>query len=101
MQNTTLAEGFAPLTSVEDLGRFLRAHRKARKLSLHDSAALANCSVQFLHDLERGKPTIQMGRALDYALKLGVKLHLSGPPLPSGDVVPPKRAKANKRDAPA
>lgn len=96
MQNTTITEGFVPLTSVEDLGRFLRAHRKARKLSLHDSAALANCSVQFLHDLERGKPSIQMGRALDYALKLGLKLHMSGPQLPSSTVVQPKRAKAKR-----
>lgn len=100
MQNTMTAEGLVPLTSVEDLGRFLRAHRKARKLSLHDSAALANCSVQFLHDLESGKPSIQMGRALDYALKLGLKLHMSGLPLPSGAVVQPKHAKG-KRDASA
>jgi len=100
MQNTTIEEGLLPLTSVEALGRFLRAHRKARKLSLHDSAALANCSVQFLHDLESGKPTIQMGRALDYAQKLGLKLHMSGPQLPSSVVAQPKRPRA-KRDASA
>lgn len=100
MENTTIADGLVPLTSVEHLGRFLRDQRKARKLTLHDSAALANCSVQFLHDLESGKPSIQMGRALDYAQKLGLKLYMSGPQLPSSAVAQPKRAKA-KRDASA
>lgn len=41
-----------------------------------------------------------MGRALDYAQKLGLKLYMSGPQLPSSAVAQPKRAKA-KRDASA
>ena len=63
-----------PIRSVADLGALLRVRRKARKLRLHDAAALAGCSVQFLHDLEAGKTTIRMGLALDYASKFGVTL---------------------------
>ena len=72
-----------PIGTVEDLGRFLRMHRKARKITLRDAAALAGCSVQFLHDLESGKPTIRMGNVLGYAGQLGVKFHVSGPRLPA------------------
>lgn len=60
------------ISSVEDFGRILRAKRKAQKLTIHDAAALAGVSVQFLHDLESGKPSIQMGRALNYASMLGL-----------------------------
>ncbi len=80
-RSSTKSEEFLPLNEVADLGRFLRVHRKARKLSIHDAAALAGCSVQFLHDLESGKPTIRMGNALGYARKLGLELHMSGPKL--------------------
>lgn len=76
-----IEEEFVPLSTVADLGTYLRAHRKARKLTLQDAAALAGCSIQFLHDLETGKPTIRMGRALEYAQLLGLRLHASGPQL--------------------
>jgi len=62
----------APLTCAADLGRSLRQRRKADGLTLHQAAALCGVSVQFLHDLETGKPTIQLDKALAVAAQLGV-----------------------------
>ncbi|MEO8204271.1 MAG: helix-turn-helix domain-containing protein [Betaproteobacteria bacterium] len=69
---STFVEEISPVSSVEDFGRILREMRKAQKLTIHDAAGLAGVSVQFLHDLESGKPSIQMGRALNYASMLGL-----------------------------
>ena len=82
------------IRSVEDLGRILRARRKAQKLTIHNAAALAGCSVQFLHDLESGKPSIQMGRALEYARKLGLRFDVAAPP---ETPEPPARARLRRR----
>ena len=74
LNSSTIEEDYSPIASVADLGLLLRAQRKAQKLTLHDAAALSGVSIQFLHDLETGKQSIQMGRALKYALMLGIKL---------------------------
>ena len=72
---SVVGTGDQPIRTVADLGRFLRHRRKLQKLSIHHAATLAGYSLRFVQDLESGKPTIQMGRALDYAAKLGVSLH--------------------------
>lgn len=59
-----------------DLGRAVRAARKAQKLATNDAAALCGVSIQFLQDLEHGKPTIQFDRALHVAAQLGLVLVL-------------------------
>lgn len=64
-----------PVRTVADLGRLLRQQRQAQRLSIHDAANLAGFSLRFVQDLEAGKPTIQMGRALSYAAMLGIALH--------------------------
>ena len=89
--SSTIEEEIVPLTTVEDLGQVLRAHRKARALTIQNAAALAGCSVQFLHDLESGKPTIRMGLALKYARQLGLRIHVSGPKFPAAQLKAPKR----------
>ncbi len=73
-KNSTLVEESLTISSVADFGRLLRKRRKTQKLTIHDAAALAGVSIQFLHDLESGKYSIQMGRALDYASMLGLRL---------------------------
>ena len=78
---STSDDGLSIIHTVADFGRLLRARRKAEKLTLHDAAALAGVSIQFLHDLESGKHTIQMGRALEYGSKLGLTIEVRGPKL--------------------
>lgn len=60
------------LKSVSDLGRLVRARREVLGMSLVDAAALCNVGHRFLFDLEHGKASIQMGRALHVVARLGI-----------------------------
>jgi transcriptional regulator with XRE-family HTH domain len=71
---SVVLNGKVPVRTVADLGRLLRQQRQQQKLSIHHAASLSGLSLRFVQDLEAGKRTIQMGRALDYAAKLGVIL---------------------------
>lgn len=58
------------------LGQIVRAQRKAQKLTQVDAAALCGVGVRFLHDLERGKPTVHLGKVFDVLETLGLRVHL-------------------------
>jgi y4mF family transcriptional regulator len=47
-----------------DVGKAVRDARKAAGLTQHELAELCNCGVRFLSELENGKPTIELGRAM-------------------------------------
>lgn len=64
-----------------DIGRCVRAVRKAQGLRQDDLAAMIGASHVFLGDLERGKGTVQLGRVLDVLRELGIGLQLD---LPAG-----------------
>jgi len=57
-----------------ELGRRVRAARTGRGLSTQKAAALLGVSTRFLNELERGKPTIQLQKALHVSSALGVTL---------------------------
>ena len=59
------------LDSPAALGRFLRAARKARGLTLVDLREATALSTRFLSELERGKPNASLGRALRALSTLG------------------------------
>lgn len=48
--------------TAEELGARLRAHRKSRGLTLAETAGLANISIKFISEFERGKPTAEIGK---------------------------------------
>jgi cytoskeletal protein RodZ len=54
------------------LGSLIRARREAMHLRLDDLAAATGVGRRFLHDLETGKPTCQLGRALAVAAAVGL-----------------------------
>lgn len=54
------------------LGSLVRIRREAMGLRLEDLAAAAGVGIRFVHDLERGKPTCQIGRALLVAAMVGL-----------------------------
>lgn len=62
------------ITSTKELGAEIRKRRKHDKLRIDDVTGLCNVSVQFLFDLEKGKPTIQFDKALSVARMFGIKL---------------------------
>lgn len=61
------AQGFA-----RRLGALVRAHREAAGLRLEDLAGAAGVGIRFVHDLEKGKPSCQLGRSLAVAASLGL-----------------------------
>jgi transcriptional regulator with XRE-family HTH domain len=66
--------------TVADLGLALRATRKASQVRLDDLAGIAGVSKQFVSDVERGKPTVQMGLALRLLEEMGLSIEVDIPP---------------------
>ena len=58
------------------IGRLVRQRRKEAGLTLKDAAALAGVGVRFLSELERGKPTLQLGLAIRVLQLFGLELHV-------------------------
>ena len=55
------------------LGALIRARREAMNLRLDDLASAAGVGRRFLHELETGKPSCQLGRALAVAAAVGLR----------------------------
>ena len=56
-------------------GRAVRLARKERGLSQRALAEQCACSQRFISELERGKPTAEVGKAIHVLVVLGVRLH--------------------------
>lgn len=61
-----------------DIGAAIRNERKSLGLRQDELAAAAGVGVRFLVELERGKPTVQLGRALTVLRALGLDLQVVG-----------------------
>ena len=57
--------------SSEDLGFALRAVRKSAKVRLDDLSQTARVSKQTTANLEKGKPTVQLGKVLQLLKEVG------------------------------
>ena len=62
--------------SAGQIGQLVRRRRKEAGMTLKDAAALAGVGVRFLSELERGKPTLQLGLAISVLQLFGLELHL-------------------------
>ena len=58
----------------EELGAVARAHRKRRHLTLEETARVGGTGTRFLSELERGKPTAEIGKALETLALLGLEV---------------------------
>ena len=65
------------IDSTINLGRQIRQARKQRQLKQSDLALTAGTGLRFIIDLEKGKPTCQIGKALDVINTLGLTLDLN------------------------
>ncbi len=59
------------------LGALVRKERKSQKLTQEQLAALAGVGVRFVRELEAGKPSCQIGRAMQVLGTLGLDLAVS------------------------
>ena len=62
------------IRSVENLGTLIQRVRKEQGLTQIDMSGLAHTGNRYIVDLEKGKPTIQMQKALDVLALLGLEL---------------------------
>lgn len=84
MINGVLGAIFVPkgtiMRAVEDtktLGELVRAERKSQQLTQEQLAGLAGVGVRFVRELEAGKESCQLGRALQVAQTLGLVVAVS------------------------
>ena len=67
------------IRSPGDLGLVIRAVRKSTNVRQDDLAGAAQVSRQFTVDVEKGKPTVQLGRVLLLLKELGIGLNVEIP----------------------
>lgn len=64
----------------EDIGRIVRETRKSLGVTQKELALTSGTGVRFVIELEKGKPTCQIGKVLQVLQTLGIRLdfHASG-----------------------
>ena len=65
-----------PITDAQTLGQRVRRRRKALRLTQARAAGLAGVGTRVLGDIERGKPTVELGRVLQVLRVLGLELRV-------------------------
>ena len=73
---------FERILSPAQIGRIVRTVRKSAGLRQYELAGAAAVGVRFIVDLEAGKPTAQLGKALQVLGALGCSLSVETPPAP-------------------
>lgn len=66
------------IQDVTTFGQLIRAARKSQGVTQLRLSAMANVSPRFIGELERGKATIEMGKALHVAWLLGLSIDIKG-----------------------
>lgn len=69
------------LTSTSAMGQIIRNTRKSLGVTQADLALTAGTGVRFIVDLEKGKPTCEIGKILNVLEVLGITLVLNPPHL--------------------
>ena len=59
------------------LGKAIRRHRKSIGLTQQDAAGLCGVGERFLSELERGKESASLGKALQVIRRLGLRVILT------------------------
>ncbi len=60
--------------SAKDLGKYFKARRKKLGYTQKQISELSGLSASFISDVENGKPTIELDKAIKLANVLGINL---------------------------
>ena len=63
------------LDNAKSFGEMVKKYRKRQGATQTQLAAIANTGIRFISDLENGKPTVQLDKALRVAKILGIKIN--------------------------
>jgi len=66
------------LIDAKTFGMTIKTQRKKLNISQLHLAAIADTGVRFISDLENGKPSVYLEKALQVAKILGLKIEISG-----------------------
>jgi HTH-type transcriptional regulator / antitoxin HipB len=66
----------------QDIGRMVRETRKKLGVTQKDLALTSGTGLRFVIELEKGKPTCEIGKALTVVQTLGIRITLT-PPAPA------------------
>ena len=66
-----------------EIGNQIKRLRKIMKVTQQDLALTSGTGLRFIIDLEKGKPTCQLGKTLTVLHTLGVKINLLSPVMDS------------------
>jgi y4mF family transcriptional regulator len=64
------------IDDAQAFGKMVKQYRKRQRISQSQLAAIAHTGLRFISDLENGKPTIQLNKALKVALLLGITFEI-------------------------
>ena len=67
------------IINTEQLGAVARARRKHLKVTQKELAMTCGTGLRFIVDLEKGKPTCQIGKTLQVLQALGLAIETGGP----------------------
>lgn len=68
------------ITTSEKFGQLIRSTRKTARLTQAELAAASGIGERFVRELEKGKPSCQLEKALLVAQMLGIKIEATLPP---------------------
>lgn len=66
-----------------EIGEIVRTTRKQMRVTQADLALTSGTGLRFIIELEKGKPTCQIGKVLSVLQTLGIELALTLPPATS------------------
>jgi len=72
-------------SSPAQIGNLIRQTRKQMRVTQRDLALTSGTGIRFVIDLEKGKPTCEIGKALTVLNTLGIRMTLTPPPAPAAD----------------
>ena len=64
-----------PLSDTADLGRLIRDERKRQHMTQTELADVSGVGITYLSQLENGKETAEIGKALNVLTMLGLDLY--------------------------
>lgn len=67
---------YGKVSTAEDIGKIIRLKRKEIKLRQEEIADMAKVGAKFLSQLENGKETAELGKALQVLRKLGLEVYI-------------------------
>ncbi len=72
-------------SSARQFGNLIKNNRKSNHLTQKELAGVCGCGVRFIQDLEKGKPSCEIGLSLRVLAMLGIRLEAKLPELPEND----------------